>query len=92
MYTYIYTVEPVNPESGKSRHLHITDIKLLSRIFLHLKLAFRQLKIRTPLYSVIRTAIYSPVTSLVRKITCIFRTVLNNLILKTGKNALSSKK
>ena len=38
------TVEPVNPDSGKSGHLHITDIKLLSRIFLHLKLVFRHLK------------------------------------------------
>ena len=90
--TYICTVEPVNPDSGKSGHLHLTDIKLLSRIFLHLKLVFRYLKIWTPLYSVIRTAIYSPVTSLVRKIACIFRTVLNNIIFKTGKNALSIKK
>ena len=42
--SYAYTVEPVNPDSGKSGHLHITDIKLLSRIFLHLKLVFRHLK------------------------------------------------
>ena len=86
------TVEPVNPDSGKSGHLHITDIKLLSRIFLYLKLVFRHLKIRTPLYSVIRTATYSPVTSLVRKITCTFQTMLNNIILKTDKNAFISKK
>ena len=40
----LVTVEPVNPDSGRSRHLHLTDIKLLSRIFLHFKLIFRHLK------------------------------------------------
>ena len=58
----VTTVEPVNPDSGKSGHLHITDIEPLSRIFLHLKLVFRHLK--NPDTSVfrnsvsIRTAIY----------------------------------